>query len=75
MSFPSLWPTLPPLATVARFASVTETSTGKLLRFEAPDTFPGLIVSALRLLQDVLYQLDPVMVKVAVATALSIIPL
>ena len=62
MSVPSDLPTLPPLAVVFRFASVTETSTGKLDRFDDPDTLVWSMMIALRLLHDVLYQLDPVIV-------------
>ena len=62
MSLPSLLPTLPPLATVFRFASVTETSTGKLAQIRGSRHLGGSIVIALRLLQAVLYQLDPVIV-------------
>src|SRR5579864_320096 len=56
MSFPFAWPTLPPLATVFRFASVTENSIGKVDRFDAPETFVWSTVIALRLLHAVLYQ-------------------
>jgi hypothetical protein len=55
MSVPSALPTLPPLATVFRFASVTENSSGKLVRLDAPETSVWATVTGLRLLHDGLY--------------------
>ena len=54
--------TPPPLATVLRFGSVTDTNTGKFARFEDPDTWVWWIVMAFRLFQPRLYQLNPVIV-------------
>src|ERR1700681_1343496 len=73
MSVPSDLPTLPPLAVVFRFASVTENRIGKLVRLDPPDTLAWLTVMAFRFVHDVLYQLGPppppdVIVKFTVVT-------
>src|ERR1700722_1480986 len=61
MSVPSALPTLPPLATVLRLASVTEISTGKFRRFDEPETLVWSMVIDFRFVHvpPVLYHPDP----------------